>query len=78
MYVYCTGCKSLLPVCIILIINCALYYYVAGGSFVHENPGAEVGQGTWTGTMVVKRQSVPRMESEDAGTTTFVNESRLI
>ena len=45
-----------------------------------ENPNyVEVGQGTWTGTMAVKRQSVPKMDSSvDMTTTTFTNESRLI
>ena len=48
--------------------------HTAGGPMTIQNPRAEVGLGTWTGTMEVKHQSVSRVDSVEMTTTTFANQ----
>ena len=38
-----------------------------------ENPSAELGRRTWTGTVAIEHQSFPRLESVKEKTTAFTD-----
>ena len=71
-----------MPACLYdvsVAITLSAYYvpasltHTAGGSMIIHNSSAEVGLGTWVGTMEVKCQSVSGVDSVEMTTTTFAN-----